>query len=233
MTRWPSLELRALKPAWQSSSRATRSGAHPQSSTRGACLSAGIGTLANAWLAAEAVCTMLWGIGLSQMNLIGAGAGLAHPARTDFRCDRGHCRSRPWPGIDSVICTSNRFPVRCWLCIFSTDTRQPVSPTARSRPCLAGVRPGGPETPHAGHQPVARSGHLSRATVHNGSASLLPIVIPSTSRRPSVLTAIATITLRSRKPGWPAGATSTSSAFGITATMCRLAVGTAAYRDCW
>ena len=28
--------------------------------------------------------------------------------------------------IDSVICTSNRLPLRCWLCSFSTDTRQPV-----------------------------------------------------------------------------------------------------------
>jgi hypothetical protein len=33
-----------------------------------------------------------------------------------------------------------------------------------------------------------------RNSVQNGSASLLPIVMPSTSRRPSVLTAMATIT---------------------------------------
>jgi hypothetical protein len=50
----------------------------------GARLSAGIGTLANAWRPAEAVCTILWGIGLSLMNLIGAGAGWARTARSDY-----------------------------------------------------------------------------------------------------------------------------------------------------
>jgi hypothetical protein len=43
--------------------------------TIGASMSAGIGTLANAWLPAEALCTALWGIGLGLMNLIAPGPG--------------------------------------------------------------------------------------------------------------------------------------------------------------
>ena len=39
-----------------------------------------------------------------------------------------------------------------------------------------------------------RRARLRRNAVQNGSASLLPTVMPSTSRRPSVLTATATMT---------------------------------------
>lgn len=41
----------------------------------GASVSAEIETLANAWLPIEALCTMLWGIGLGLMNLIAGGPG--------------------------------------------------------------------------------------------------------------------------------------------------------------
>lgn len=41
----------------------------------GASFSAGVGTIANAWLPVEMACTMLWGTGLGLMNLVAPGPG--------------------------------------------------------------------------------------------------------------------------------------------------------------